>query len=378
MRVYRFSMSSFPLDRLRYYFILMGGFLGPFAGQSLSVVLPEFASDFDITLTQASLTMTAYTLPFAAMMLISSYLVRNLSPVAVVRVAYLIIAACSVVLMASPTWWVFLIAYVVAALCNAFTLPTLQLILRHSTSADQLGKALGSYAAMQSLGLLSAPLVAGATVSVTSWRWMYLVLLLFPLLIVVVGLPETPPPRVSTGHFRVTWPLVRGCLTLFAVGLSTIGMGFLIAIHVGDVFGLPPLTRGVIVMAGGLTALLLSRTIGGVADTRGPRVLIISALVIAACAVMGIGLIPSAVLIAVAWGVAVTAGQGVQVGINVLTLRSPSGPQILSTVQSFRFFGSALTPVLVLPLYGLAPAAGFGAAAFVLLASVALNSRAGD
>lgn len=367
-------MSSF-LGRLRYYFILMGGFLGPFAGQSLSVVLPEFASDFGITLSQASLTMAAYTLPFAAMMLVSSYLVRGLRPVAVVRVAYFVIAACSLVLIVSPAWWVFLVAYVIAALGNAFTLPTLQLILRHSTPAGQLGKALGSYAAMQSLGLLSAPLVAGATVSVTSWRWIYLILLVFPLLIVLVGLPETPPSREQVGSFRVTWPLVRGCLTLFAVGLSTVGMGFLIAIHVGDSFDLSPFARGVIVMAGGLSAFLLSRPIGGVADKRGPRLLIVSALVVAACAVMGIGLIPSAVLIAILWGVTVTAGQGVQVGINLLTLRSPSGSQILSTVQAFRFFGSGLTPVLILPLYRVGPVVGFGAAALALLASVALNVR---
>lgn len=368
------------IDRLRYLCIMMGGFLGPFAGQSLSVVLPEFADDFGISLHLASLTMTAYMLPFAVMMLFSTYLVRNLSPARVVRVAYTVIALASVALVFSPVWAVFLVAYIAAAISNAFTAPLLQLILRHITPREQLGRALGTYAAMQSFGLFSAPLVAGAMVSVASWRWMYVILLAFSALIVVVGLPAVPPQRRAAGEaapVRVFgWPVVRACLTLLCIGVSVIGMGFLVSIHVGELFDASPLTRGFIVMAGGLTSFVLARPVGGLADTHGARPVIIGSLIVAALAVVGMGLSRWMIPLAILWGVAVLAAQGVQVAVNVLVLSSPVGGSILSTVQSFRFFGNALTPLVILPVYSGSHIAGFGLAAALLLVAAGLNVKA--
>ena len=365
------------LDRLRYLCIMVGGFLGPFAAQSLAVVLPEFAGDFGISLSLASLTMTAYTLPFATMMLFSTYLVRHRSPTRVVRLAYMVIALASVVLVFAPGWWLFLAAFVVAGVSNAFTAPLLQLILRHITPREQLGRALGTYAAMQSFGIFSAPAVAGLVVTVGSWRWMYVLLFAFALLIVALGLPFVPAEGSVPGHRVFGWPVVRACLTLLSIGVGVIGMGFLISIHVGSLFDAPPLTRGLIVMAGGLTAFVFSRRIGALADTHGPRPLVVVSLLVAAVAILGVALAPWMLGVAVFWGVAVLAAQGVQVGVNMLVLRSPAGGQILSTVQAFRFFGNALTPLAVLPVYSAAPLAGFGLSAAMLLVAAGLNARAG-
>lgn len=365
------------MGRVRYLCIMIGGFLGPFAGQSLSVVLPEFAADFGISLRLASLTMTAYMLPFAFMMLVSTYLVRNLSPTRVVRVAYTTIACASVVLVLSPAWWAFLVAYIVAGIANAFTAPLLQLILRHISPPAELGKAMGTYAAMQAFGLFSAPLFAGATVTVASWRWMYVVLFAFAVLIVLVGLPAVPASGAVAGASRLpAGPVARAIFTLLAIGAGVVGMGFLISLHVGALFDAPPLTRGLIVMAGGLTAFLFARPVGGLADTRGPRPLIVGSLLVAAAAMIGVGLSPSMVAITLLWGAAVLAAQGVQVGVNMLVLSNPTGAQILSTIQAFRFFGNALTPVLILPLYGITPLFGFGAAVMVLAVAAGLNAKA--
>ncbi|WP_342318709.1 MFS transporter [Corynebacterium mayonis] len=361
------------INRLRYLCIMIGGFLGPFAGQSLAVVLPEFAADFGISLHLASLTMTAYLLPFAIMMLFSTYLVRQRSPSHVVRVAYAVIAVASVALVFSPVWWVFLVAYVLAALSNAFTAPLLQLVLRHITPDNQLGKALGTYAAMQSFGMFSAPLVAGATVSVGSWRWMYVLLLVFAVLIVGVGLPYVPPPGSARGPRVLSWRALRGCLTLLSIGVGVIGLSFLVALHVGTLFDAPPLTRGFIVMFGGLSAFLLARPVGALADRFGLRPVVVVSLLVAAVGVCGVALSPWMAAIAVLWGVAVLAAQGVQVGVNMLVLSTPGGGQMLSTIQSFRFFGSALTPIVILPLYTASPLLAFGAAAVVLCAAAALN-----
>ncbi|WP_257161450.1 MFS transporter [Corynebacterium cystitidis] len=362
------------MDRLRYACIMIGGFLGPFAGQSLSVVLPEFAADFGITLSLASLTMTAYMLPFAVMMLFSTHLARGVSPSVVVRVAYAIIAVACVVLVFTPVWWPFVLAYLVAGLCNAFTAPFLQLILHDITPDERLGQALGTYAAMQSFGLFSAPLLAGVT-ALVSWRLMFVVLGAFAVVIVIVRVPfvradDSPAP---TGQRHIGWPHLRGMLTLFAVGMAVIGISFIVALYVGERFGADAVTRGAIVMAGGLTAFVFSRFVGGLADRIGARPVLVAGLLAAAVALIALVMTPSLVLLAVLWGLAVLAAQAVQVGVNMLVLRAPGGSRMLSTVQAFRFFGNAATPLLVLPLFNVAPWYGFGVAAAVLVIMAGVN-----
>ncbi|OFP38065.1 MFS transporter permease [Corynebacterium sp. HMSC071B10] len=364
------------LDRFRSFLIMAGGFIGPFLGQSIAVVLPEFAADFGITLRQASLTMTAFMLPFATTMLFSTYLVRNLEPAKVVRCAFGVLTIAAVVLALTPKWWLFVVAFMAAALANAFTSPLLQVILKSMTPEDELGKALGTYQAMQSCGLFSAPLLAGASVQFASWRAMYVVLFVLTLTMVVTGLPSTPP--AGAGEPRegrlLSWPAVRAALTLLVIGTCVIGFGFLLALYVGDRFDADPVLRGVVVMAGGFTSFIFARWVGSLADRLGARVVIAGGLVVAAVALVAISVTPWLVLVAVLWGVAVLAAQGTQISINVLTLRAPGGAQILSTIQAFRFYGNALTPLVFLPIYGAAGAWVFVVAAAVLLAMSALTA----
>ena len=56
---------------------------------------------------------------------------------------------------------------------------------------------------------------------------------------------------------------------------------------------------------------------------------------------------------------AVAAAQGIQATINLTVIEGPAGSSLISTVQAFRFFGSAAAPVLFLPIY-----MGVGGAAF--------------
>ena len=367
-------------DRFRHFLILAGGFIGPFLGQSIAVVLPEFAADFGITLRQASLTMTAFMLPFATMMLFSTYLVRNVEPAKVVRCAFCVIATAAVVLALAPNWWTFLIAFVAAALANAFTSPLLQVILKAMTREEELGKALGSYQAMQSCGLFSAPLLAGLSVQFTSWRAMYVVLFFLTLTIAVAGLPSTPPAGESAPREGrlLSWTAVRAAVTLLAIGTCVIGLGFLLALYVGEKFGADPVVRGVVVMAGGFTSFIFARWAGSLTDRFVARIVTSGGLIVAAVALLALCIAPSIVLAAALWGIAVLAAQGTQISINVLTLRAPGGAQILSTVQAFRFYGNALTPLIFLPIYGVGGAWAFVGAAGVLLVLGGISATGGD
>ena len=78
----------------------------------------------------------------------------------------------------------------------------------------------------------------------------------------------------------------------------------------------------------------------------------------------------ASLLVALVWAAAVMAAQGMQATINLAVIRGPAGSSLISTVQAFRFFGSAAAPVLFLPVY-----VGIGGAAF-WVAAAALASVA--
>ena len=149
------------MKKLRLITIYLGGFIGPFAGQSIAVILPNVAESFSITLEQAALTMSAYLFPFATVMLGSTRIVRRFRPRRVILTAYLFTLVGSAICILSPTWIPFLLGFMVMGVANAFTLPIFQVMLRQLMPPNELGAALGTYAAMQSLGLFSAPLIAG-------------------------------------------------------------------------------------------------------------------------------------------------------------------------------------------------------------------------
>lgn len=349
------------MKKLQMAAILVGGFVGPFTGQALSVVLPEFADTFDISVSQAALTMTAYLLPFATMMLFSGRLTRKIHPHKVVQAAYIVTLPLALSLLITPSWGLFLAAYATIGVANAFTTPVLQIMLRELVPPHSLGKALGTYAAMQSLGMLSAPLIAGVS-SVVSWRLTFLVTATASLFILIARLPVVPPPSASKQNVggKVQWgPTIIHMVSGFVVGIGIIGIGFMTSLHVGEQFGLDAAARGLVVMCGGLAAFFASRKIGDLADKFGVRAVLIVSAVIGTIALALLPIAPWIIVVAVLWAFAVAAAQGIQATVNLAVIGSPGGSSLLSTVQAFRFFGSAAAPVTFLPIY-----MGIGSGAF--------------
>ncbi|AGG67478.1 MFS transporter [Corynebacterium callunae] len=357
------------MKKLQMAAILVGGFVGPFTGQALAVVLPEFADTFDVSVGQAALTMSFYLFPFATMMLISGRLVRGIPPHKVVSWAYIVTLPLALMLLITPSWWLFVACYAVIGMANAFTTPVLQMMLRELTPPENLGKALGTYAAMQSLGMLSAPFVAGLS-SVVNWRLTFLVTASAAAFILLARLPVVAAPSASRQNVagKVQWlPTLIHMLSGFVVGVGVIGVGFMTSLHVGDRFELDAAARGLVVMCGGAAAFFGSRKIGEMADKFGVRAVLVVSALIAALALACIPISPWIVLVALLWAISVAAAQGIQATVNLAVLASPGGASLLSTVQAFRFFGSAAAPISFLPIYMAIGAQAFWVCAAALL-----------
>lgn len=351
--------------------VYQGGFIGPFAAQSLVAVVPDVAETFGKIVQEASFAITAYMVPFASVMLFSTSLVRSLPPHRVVQVAYAATVVGAVTCLVAANWWVLIAGVVIMAVANAFTLPVLQVLLRELAPPDRLGIALGRYSAAQSLGNCAAPLVGGLLAAL-NWQLVNVVTLTLAAAMVVIGVPQVPAGGAEADNDRPDWRLlVLHMVSIFVVGFCVIGMATVLTIHLDSVFAMPASQRGFVIMAGGLAAFALASRVGASVDKRGAPVVLTACAAAAAVAIAGMPFVP-AFAVAILWAVAFVAAQGMQTTVTYLVLRAPGGARFNSTVLACRFFGLALTPIAILPLYLRSSVAGFALPAAILAAVAVL------
>lgn len=365
------------MRRLQLATVYLGGFIGPFAGQSVAVILPNVARTFSITIEQAALTVSAYLFPFATVMLFSTRIVQNLRPRRVIMTAYTVTFLGSLVCLLSTSWALFLVGFTTMGLANAFTLPVFQIMLREIVPARHLGEALGTYAAMQSFGLFSSPLISGLA-TLVGWQYLYLIVTAAALWVLIIKVPDIPPPGATesagTGR-RLWWPVILHCCACLMMGIGVIGMAPLTALSVGERFDASAVGRGAVIMCGGLTAFFLARPLGALVDRAGPKTILLACATASAVAMALLPIVPHPALVAAGWAVAVFATQGMQTCINLSMLRTPGGASLLSTVQAFRFYGPSITPVLLMPVYLSSANWAFWIPALMMVSAFALELK---
>jgi MFS family permease len=146
-----------------------GAYLGPFGGGVTSAMLPELGATFGVPSGAASLSVTAYLLPFAGLMLFSGTWGARWGRRRTVVVAYAVYVVASVACVLAPTWPLFLAGRAGQGLANAFTTPLLLAALAGATAPDRLGRVLGWFGSLQAAGQTSAPLFGGLAAEV-DWR----------------------------------------------------------------------------------------------------------------------------------------------------------------------------------------------------------------
>lgn len=341
--------------------LYIGGFIGPFGGQLVGTMLPEVAADLDVTVEVASLSLTAYLIPFAALMLVSGTLAERMGRRTAVRAAYALYVVASLACAFAPTFELFIVGRIVQGIANAFTTPVLVGALSDAVPPERLGRSLGMYGSMQALGQAMAPL-AGGLAAALNWRGGFVVVA------VVAGALFFLPPRDAPHHaqgargrFRslATRQLALACLVAGLAYLSTTGVILLAALYGRVEFGLSPELAGLAVAAFGLAGLLTGRRTGGLIDRLGlfPVGMAAHALLGLSCLVIGltaglpvaIGVTVMVLAIAVG-GMSGTATRSV--AQNLAVTSAPTNRSGASSVMlAFQFGGSALAPLVWVPLF---------------------------
>jgi MFS family permease len=291
------------------------------------------------------------------------------------RFAFVAHSRASLAAAAAGSLAPFLVARAVQGSANAFTSPLVLAGLADVTPREQLGRTMGTFAAVQTSGMVCAPLIGGLAGAI-DYRLAFLAAAFVAALLALPRVPgrrdgRGPVPRLRSALTeRTGWLAAAAFLAFFGVT----GFGVVLALYAGDEFGLGPEARGLLLAGFGVAGVVVGRPAGGLVDRLGDFRVIVTGS--AACAV----LLPLAVAVpdvALLAGVWILAGVGSQLlwaGLNTLLVSGPSTNRggVVSLVGAFKFTGSALAPVAWLPLYDIDQSLAFwGAAVAAALVSVA-------
>ncbi|MCI2418188.1 MFS transporter [Saccharopolyspora sp. K220] len=344
--------------------LYIGGLLGPFGSGVVAAMLPELSRSFAVSQGTAASSLTSYLLPFAIVMLVSGGLGERWGLSRSIRVAYAGYAVVALLAAVAPWFWLFQVSRVLQGIANAFTTPLLLAKLAAVTPKDRLGRALGTYGAMQAVGQTSAPLFGGIAAE-GAWQWAFVGLALVAGVLAVSPLPgeshdgSPRAPVALRGAWRSSVLLIGG--VAFVAWACLAGLPFLVSFRLDDAFSLSPGARGLVLTAYGVAGVIGARLTGGAVDRFAQRAIVCAGLLVGALSVGAIGLVAWLPVIVVAWAVGGVCGQLILVGIHATVLVGGTSGRgaIISVVTALRFLGMSAAPAAFTELYRSDAALGF-------------------
>ena len=238
----------------------------------------------------------------------------------------------------------------------------------------QIGRAVGTFAAVQTAAVALAPLGGGALGAI-DWRLAFVTQA-----VVAGGLALIPPADAAAREgdppaLRTVFTRRVGLLSAASfIGYASItGVGFLVAVLAADEFGLSSIARGVLLAGFGVAGILIGRAAGDAVDRYGRVPVAVVGVALCAALVALLGFAPTPVVLGALWFATGLGSTLVWAGINTLAVEAVPGNRAggTSVISAFRFAGNAAAPLIWLPLYHADHRLGFlGAGAFAVLTAL--------
>jgi len=370
-------------ERITRAALYLGGFLGPFGGGVLVVLIPELQRTFDASASEVTAGITVYLLPFAALQLVSGTLGERLGRARTIRSAYVVYAVTSFGTALAPSIVPFLALRAVLGASNAFTSPLLLATLAES-SEERLGRSMGTFAAVQTAGMVMAPL-CGGLIGAIEPRLAFAVPGVAAMFLAVAPLPGAARGAARATRARLRDAFNRRSTNVAIAGflafLGLNGLAFLVALLAAERFGLDTTARGVLLAGFGLSGVVAGRPAGDLVDRWAPCPVVAGGAVLCAGMVAALGLAGNVVVMAGLWLAAGAGSAFIWAGLNTLAVQSAPENRggAISVVGAFKFAGSAIGPLVWLPLYlqGVELAFALAGAACGLIALVVAGLRGG-
>jgi predicted MFS family arabinose efflux permease len=229
--------------------------------------------------------------------------------------------------------------------------------LADATPEPDLGRAMGTFAAVQTAGVVGAPLVGGLAGSI-DYRLAFIAPALAALVLMAVTVPERRRGHAAGGGRarlrdaltpRMRWTAAAAFLAYFGVT----GLGVVVSVRAGDAFGLGPTERGLLLAGFGAAGVVAGRPAGGAADRRGAVTVALAGALPCAALLPLLGLANGPVTLALVWVAAGVCSALLWAGLNVLTVGAAPANRggAVSLIGAFKFAGNALAPLVWLAVY---------------------------
>jgi EmrB/QacA subfamily drug resistance transporter len=212
----------------------------------VTMALPVIRRDLGASLSDLEWTVNAYTLTFAALLLMGAALGDRFGRKRLFIIGVAIFTAGSACAALSPSSGTLILARALQGVGGAISMPLTLTILSGAVSAEKRPLALGAWGGIGGLAIAVGPVVGGAITQGVSWHWIFWINV--PIGIVAIALayfrlPESKGPGrsidlvgvglASIGLVGIVWGVThgngRGWTDGQIVGAIAVGLAFLVA-----------------------------------------------------------------------------------------------------------------------------------------------------
>jgi EmrB/QacA subfamily drug resistance transporter len=210
----------------------------------VAVALPSIRSSLHGSLADQQWVVEAYLLTLSSLLLLGGSLGDVLGRKRVFTGGLIGFGVCSLVCAAAPTSGVLIAARGLQGVAGALLVPSSLALILDAFEEGERAAAIGTWTAWTGVATVIGPLGGGALVTVTSWRWIFLINPIF--VAAAVMLLRRLPPDHPTGA-RLDW--VGGLLCVFGLGGAVFGLIEQSVFGWGDPRVSVPLAAGVAMLA---------------------------------------------------------------------------------------------------------------------------------
>jgi EmrB/QacA subfamily drug resistance transporter len=240
---------------------ILGSSMAFIDGSVVNVALPVIQRDLNATTSDVQWIVEAYSLFLAALILVGGSLGDHFGRRRIYATGILIFTFASIWCGVAPNVLQLILARAIQGIGGALLVPGSLAIISASFSADQRGRAIGTWSGFTSITSVVGPVLGGVLVQYASWRWVFF--LNVPLAAIVLGVVfwRVPESRDESASGRLDW---------WGTALVTLGLGAIVygLIQAGSFsFGSPIVLSTLAVGIVALVAFLLVE-----ARTRAPMV----------------------------------------------------------------------------------------------------------
>lgn len=210
---------------------IIGSSMGYIDGTVVNVILPVLQRDFGATINQVQWVVEAYTLFVASLVLVGGTLGDRYGRRRIYATGVALYAVASAWCGLAPNVEQLVIARAVQGIGGALLIPGSLAIIAASFTADERGKAIGTWSGLSAISTAIGPLLGGWLVDNISWRGVFFINIPLAAVVLLLVFRHVPESRDEESTGTLDWPgalLAASGLGGFVFGLieaNTRGFG---------------------------------------------------------------------------------------------------------------------------------------------------------